>query len=38
LFARKAVPGANKAVVSEQASGDHELIAHKASAPELIAK
>jgi multidrug efflux pump len=38
LFARKAVPGANKAVVSEQASVDHELMAHKPSAPELIAK
>ncbi len=38
LFARKAAPGANKAVVSEEALPEHELPQHKPASPELIAK
>jgi multidrug efflux pump len=38
LFARKAVPGANKALVNEEAAVEHGLMDHKPDAPELIAK
>jgi multidrug efflux pump len=38
LFARKAAPGANKAVVNEEASPEHATAEHRPASPELIAK
>jgi multidrug efflux pump len=38
LFARKAAPGANKAVVSGEASDEHAVADHKPVSPALIAK
>ncbi len=38
LFARKAAPGANKAVVNEAAAEEHGTMDHKPASPELIAK
>ncbi len=38
LFARKAAPGANKALVHEDAMPEHAVVTQKPASPELIAK